>query len=156
MSNAPRGWAVRIDGAGYRAVDCEFADPANPEFIYPDYTIEYFMAEVDGPPPDPVPLPAQVEAAAISLLDAKQRQATLQISAIQSRIDAINDAIEFEEELPEEVEELPVRAAQLKVWKKYRIDLGRVTSLTGWYQSPAWPSTPIPYNSEMSASSLVS
>ncbi len=150
------GWAVRIDGAGYRAVDCEFEDPENPQLIYPDYTYEYYMTLADGPPPDPVPLPAQVEAAAIALLDSKQRVAALQISAIQSRIDAINDAIEFEEALPEEVAELPGLSALLILWKKYRIALGRVITIAGWYQTPTWPVTPDPYNSEMSVSNPVS
>lgn len=168
MSNAPRGWAVRIDGAGYRAVDCEFADPDNPEFIYPDYTIEYFMAEKDGRPSDPVPLPAQVEDAAYAQLDSNQRVAILQISAIQSRIDAINylintgkpdhpdylepDDPDYMEPTEEELAELPVRKAQLKSWNTYRGKLGRVTTSPGWYQTPAWPVTPTPYTSEMSGS----
>lgn len=112
----------------------------------------HFVGFEDGPPGHPVESPAQQEASAFTILDSKQRQATIQISAIQSRIDAINDAISFERALPEEVAELPVRTAQLKVWKDYRIDLGRVTTISGWYQTPDWPITPAPFTSEMSAS----
>lgn len=152
MSGSTFGWAVRLDGAGHHAVDGPFEDPGNPSATYPNYDIEYYLAEADGPPPTPVPPPAQVEAAAIALLDSKQRVALLQISAIQSRIDSINDAIEFDEALPEEVAELPGLSALLTLWKKYRIALGRVTTIVGWYQTPTWPAMPEPYTSETSAS----
>lgn len=162
------GWAVRLDGAGYRAVNCEFEDLEHPTWIYPDYTFEYFLAEADGPPPDPVALPAQVEAAAYTLLDSKQRVAALQISAIQSRIDTINylintgnpdhpdylelDDPDYMEPTEEELAELPVRKVQLKSWNTYRGKLGRVTTAPGWYQTPAWPVIPAPYTSEMTES----
>lgn len=103
------------------------------------------------PPPDPVPSPEQQEAIANALLDAKLRQANAQVTALQGRVDAINDAIEFEEVLPEELAELPIRKAQLTAWKKYRIDLGRVKTAPGWYQNPTWPTMPEPYTSETSA-----
>lgn len=146
------GWAVRIDLSYYRAVDGPHEDPDNPSALYPDYANEFFLSEADGPPPSPVSLPAQIEAAAIAMLDSKQRVAILQISAIQSRIDAINDAIEFEEALPEEIAELPGLSALLILWKKYRIALGRVITIAGWYQAPTWPIMPDPYTSETTAS----
>jgi hypothetical protein len=88
------------------------------------------------------PTAQQIEAAATLLLDARQVQANSQIAAIQGRIDAINDAIEFDEALPEEVSELEKRKAQLTTWKKYRIELGRMKASVGWYDDPAWPVTP--------------
>lgn len=110
-----------------------------------------FLPESEGPPPEPVPSPEQQEAIANALLDAKLRQANAQVTALQGRVDAINDAIEFEEVLPEELAELPIRKAQLTAWKKYRIDLGRVKTAPGWYQNPTWPTMPEPYTSETSA-----
>lgn len=144
-------WAVKINLSGWRSVDGPFADPEDPTKIYPDYDTEYYLATEDGPPPEIVPLPASVEAAANGLLDAKLRQANAQVTALQGRIDAINDGIEFEEALPEEIAELPVRKSQLTLWKKYRIELGRVKATPGWYQTPAWPVVPEPYTSETSA-----
>lgn len=110
---------------------------------------------------------ARLEAINTSLLDSKQRQATVQISAIQSRIDAINYLINtgdpdhpdyLEPDDPDymaptaaELAELPVRKAQLKAWNTYRGKLGRVMTSAGWYQTPAWPLMPEPYTSEMSA-----
>lgn len=110
-----------------------------------------FWPAENGPPPDPVPSPAQIEATANALLDSKLRQANAQVTALQGRVDAINDAIEFGGALPEEIAELPIRKAQLTLWKKYRIELGRVKAAPGWYQTPAWPVIPEPYTSETSA-----
>ncbi|WP_223472901.1 MULTISPECIES: hypothetical protein [unclassified Pseudomonas] len=128
----------------------------------------YFMALEAGPPGQAVESPAKQESDAITMLDAKQRQATLQISALQSRIDAINylintsnpdhadylvpDDPDYMEPTEAELEELQVRKAQLKSWNIYRGKLGRVTTLPGWYQNPAWPVAPTPYTSEMSES----
>ena len=114
-----------------------------------------FMPEEDGPPPEPVGDPAMAEANEFSILTAKQRQANLQITAIQGRVDAINDAISYDEALPEEIVELPVRNAQLDTWKRYRIKLGRVTTIDGWYQTPTYPVVPEPYTAETSKSSDV-
>lgn len=100
--------------------------------------------------PTPVPGPIEAEANEVANLNAKQRQANAQVTAIQGRVDSINDAIEFDEALPEEIAELPARTAQLKLWKKYRIDLGRVTSIPGWYETPTYPLTPEPYTTETS------
>lgn len=155
-------WAVRIDGGGYRSVDGPFADPEDPSKLFPDYATEYYLAEADGPPPAPVPLPAEIEAAAFAALNAKQRQAAVQVGAIQSRVDALNYLIDgqdpedpdYMEPTDAEIAELPVRKAQLKVWNTYRVKLGRVTGLAGWYQTPTWPIVPEPYTSEMSAEAL--
>ncbi|MFJ4587916.1 hypothetical protein ACIP1Z_11490 [Pseudomonas moraviensis] len=83
-----------------------------------------------------------------AILNSRTRLATAQITALQGRIDAINDAIEGDYALPEEVEEKPVRASALAEWKKYRVLLGRVTGLPVWPTQPAWPEQPEPYNEE--------
>lgn len=111
------------------------------------------------PPPEPELTPAEIEAAAFAVLYSKQRQALAQISAIQSRVDALNYLIDgqdpedpdYLEPTGEEIAELPVRKAQLKLWNSYRAKLGRVTGLVGWYQTPTWPVIPETYTSEMSA-----
>jgi hypothetical protein len=110
-------------------------------------------------PPEPELTPAEIEATAFAVLYSKQRQALAQISAIQSRVDALNylindqdpDDPDYLEPTGAEIAELPVRKAQLKLWNSYRAKLGRVTGLAGWYQTPAWPVIPEPYTSEMSA-----
>ncbi|WP_085637858.1 MULTISPECIES: hypothetical protein [unclassified Pseudomonas] len=81
-------------------------------------------------------------------LNARTRLATAQVTALQSRIDAINDAIDGEYALPEEVDEKPQRVAALADWKKYRVLLGRVTGLPVWPTAPSWPEQPEPYNEE--------
>lgn len=85
-----------------------------------------------------------------AMLNSRTRLATAQITALQSRIDAITDAIEGDYALPEEVEEKPVRVSALAEWKKYRVLLGRVTGLPVWPTQPAWPEQPEPYNEETS------
>lgn len=79
------------------------------------------------------------------------RQANAQINALQGRVDAINDAIEFDDATQSEIAELPVRVAQLKSWKQYRITLGRVNQQSGWASSPVWPPIPDAYTNEMSS-----
>lgn len=112
-----------------------------------------YWAPSDGPLPPTDLSPEAAEAAEYSKLQSKQRQANEQVAALQGRIDTINDAIEYDEALPEEVAELPTRTAQLKVWKKYRIDLGRVTGIDGWYQNPTYPEVPDLYVSEVASAS---
>lgn len=85
-------------------------------------------------------------------LNSRTRLATAQISALQSRIDAIDDAIDGDYALPEEVGEKPSRVSALAEWKKYRVLLGRVTGLPVWPTDPSWPEQPEPYNEETSVS----
>jgi hypothetical protein len=81
-------------------------------------------------------------------LNARTRLATAQITALQGRIDAINDAIDGDYALPEEVDEKPIRVSALTDWKTYRVLLGRVTGQPIWPTQPAWPEQPAPYNEE--------
>lgn len=81
-------------------------------------------------------------------LNARARLATAQVTALQSRVDAINDAIDGDYALPEEVDEKPMQVAALAAWKKYRVLLGRVTGLPVWPVVPTWPEQPEPYNEE--------
>lgn len=121
-----------------------------------------FVSEGD-PLPQPVPSPQHMEDLAFADLASRQRQAILQISAIQSRIDAIDYLMNGQDEedpeymapTPEEIAELPVRKAQLKTWNSYRAKLGRVTTIAGWYETPTWPTIPEPYTSEVGKSSEV-
>jgi len=83
-----------------------------------------------------------------AMLNSRTRLATAQISALQSRIDAINDAIDGDYALSEELDEKPARISALAEWKKYRVLLGRVTGQPIWPTEPAWPEQPEPYNEE--------
>lgn len=87
---------------------------------------------------------------ATATLNARTRLATAQVSALQSRVDTINDAIEGEYALPEEVEEKPGRVTELAAWKKYRVFLGRVTGQAIWPTAPTWPDQPEPFTNETS------
>lgn len=89
-------------------------------------------------------------------LNARTRLATAQVTALQSRVDAINDAIAGDYALSEEIEEKPLRVAMLGEWKRYRVFLGRVTGQPIWPTVPAWPDQPEPYNEETSAARAVS
>jgi len=92
--------------------------------------------------------------AATANLNARLRLATAQVSALQARVDAINDAIDGEYALPEEVDELPGRYVQLAAWKKYRVFLGRVSPQPTWPGAPVWPAEPEPYTDETSSARL--
>jgi len=87
-------------------------------------------------------------------LNSRLRLSTAQVSALQARVDAINDAIEGEYALPEEEEELPGRIIQLAAWKKYRVFLGRVSTQLTWPDAPVWPVEPEPYTNETSSARL--
>lgn len=130
MSN---GYAVRADHTGYRRVsDQEYIDPAT----------EYFLAEADGPPQDPVPNGAAILAAANAQLAELQKIGTAQVNALKERVEVLDDALESGDILTEEREELIARRAQLDQWKTYRVSLGRVKSSAGWPVSPSWPVAP--------------
>lgn len=92
--------------------------------------------------------------AATTQLNTSTRLATAQVTALQGRVDAINDAIDGDYALPEEVEELPTLSAPLAAWKKYRVLLGRVSTQATWPTTPMWPVEPEPYNSETSSARL--
>lgn len=119
-----------------------------PEWVTAGYL---YVEGVFTAPPPVVPTYDEYLLIATEELNKRNRQANAQITAIQGRIDTINDAIEFEEATPEEVAELPVRTAQLKAWKLYRIQLGRMTSTVDWPVNPQWPPIPSPYTNEMSS-----
>ncbi len=118
-----------------------------PDYVVPGYL--YSNGVFTAPPiPD-----EQYEAENTSKLNMLLSQANAQITAIQGRIDAINDAIEFGEDEPGWVEEVPVRQAQLTAWKRHRVALNKVPLQTGWAVSAEWPVTPEPYTNEMSRNS---
>lgn len=79
------------------------------------------------------------------------RQANAQITAIQGRIDMINDAIDIGEDEAGWVGELPSRKSQITLWKKYRIDLNKIILQVGWAANVIWPTTPTTYTDEMSS-----
>lgn len=88
-----------------------------------------------NPPPDYLAISS-------AKLQAANRLAFDQKTALTSRIGVINDAIEFEEATPEEVAELPERQIQLTTWKRYAVLLGRVNTQPGWYMTADWPPEP--------------
>ena len=93
------------------------------------------------------------------LLNAKTRQAGAQISAISTRILALEWAIsgqdpedpDYEPATPEEIAELPVRKAQLNKWNAYNRNLGKLKAVVTWPVNPIWPVMPEPYTDETSS-----
>jgi len=80
-----------------------------------------------------------------------QRLANAQVTALQGRVDTLNDAVDLDMATPAEMAEQPVRAAQLKAWKLYRVLVGRVSTQATWPSAPTWPVQPEPYTNETSA-----
>lgn len=130
------GFAVKADGTGWRR-------SAGPDDI--DSLTEYYMEDKGVDPPMPQPSPAMLIEMALAEVAASTRSANVQVTALQGRVEAISDAIEFGEATATEVAELPVRQTQLTEWKHYRILLGRVATSAGWPRNPNWPATPEAY-----------
>lgn len=133
-----------ITNSGWRAVGAGFTEAQ----LAPG---ESLVAEIPQSLVDAI-AEQEVSWAATADLNARTRLATAQVSALQGRVDAINDAIEGEYALPEEVEEKAGRLTELAAWKKYRVFLGRVTGQPIWPTAPTWPEQPEPYTSETSSS----
>lgn len=112
------GW---IEGPDWVAAGCFYSDGV---FTAPPTPDEYYE---------------QINTAQLSQL---LTLANSQVTSIQGRIDTINDAIDFGEDLPGWAEEVPVRQAQLVLWKKYRIALNKIPLQAGWAVSATWPVQP--------------
>lgn len=84
---------------------------------------------------------AQLSAAKIELATRNGR-AIAQIARIQDRVDTIGFGIDIGEATAEEEVEQAALIVTLKAWKKYKYDLGKVTTQPTWYQAPAWPVEP--------------
>jgi hypothetical protein len=97
---------------------------------------------------------AEQLATATATLNTDTRLASTQVSALQGRIDAINDATDGGYVLREETAELPGRITQLAAWKKYRVMLGRVSTQATWPANPAWPPKPELFTDEASVSAV--
>lgn len=69
--------------------------------------------------------------------------ASTQKAALTERISTLNDAIEMMMATHEEVTELPISLAQLKLWKAYAVLVGRVTTQAGWPADITWPAQPV-------------
>lgn len=73
---------------------------------------------------------------------ARNTTAAEQIVRIQDRVETLGYGVEFGEATEDDVAELAALNVSLKAWKKYKYDLGKVSTLPGWYQNPAWPTAP--------------
>jgi len=104
----------------------------------------YMNGVFTAPPvtPPPPPTPQEISAANIIKLQVETQLAAAQKAALQNRIGTLNDAIDLEIATGEEVEELPIRQAQLLDWKRYAVYLGRVTLQEGWALTVEWPVQP--------------
>lgn len=81
-------------------------------------------------------------AVAKALLAVRNAQAVTQIARIQDRVDTIGFGIDIGEATPEDEAEQAALIVTLKAWKKYKYDLGKVTTQPTWYQAPVWPVEP--------------
>lgn len=71
-----------------------------------------------------------IEALARTKMDQLLTVAALRIAPLQ-------DAVDIDEATPAGVE-------LLKKWKKYRSNLGKVETISGWPKDPQWPTPPVP------------
>lgn len=85
---------------------------------------------------------AQALADAKAQLASRNGTAAAQITRIQDRIETLSYGIEFGEATDDEIAESKALTTSLTAWKRYKYELGKVTALPGWYQTPAWPSAP--------------
>lgn len=85
---------------------------------------------------------AQVLAAAKLELATRNSAAAAQIVRIQDRIDTLGYGIEAGEATDEDVAEADALIINLKAWKAYKFQLGKVTAQSTWYQAPLWPVIP--------------
>ena len=135
-----------INATGWRAVGEEFTEA--------DLALgETLVAEIPQSLIDSIAA-QEVLRAATAVLNARTRLATAQVTALQARVDTINDAVSGGYALPEEEAELPTLTAPLAAWKRYRVLLGRVSTQATWPTAPVWPVEPEPYNSETSSARL--
>ena len=82
----------------------------------------------------------------LSALSAAIQKANLQVIALSGRVDTLDFAVSEGDASPDEAAELPIRKGQLKLWRKYNLDLGRITGQEQWPQNPSWPIEPEPYS----------
>lgn len=113
------GYAVRNDGQGWYAVD-------GPENIGED---EWYTEDT---PPDPIPLPPTYDE--LEELALSRRDAFLSLAAI--RIAPLQDAVDIDVATEEE-------KASLVLWKKFRVDINRVTLQEGFPEDITWPTQPL-------------
>jgi hypothetical protein len=119
------GYAVRIDGQGWRAVDCEVSDPDDPTKIYPDPKTETYSETI---PPAPIPGAEEVSATVMANRDTLLGQASLRISPLQ-------DAVDLDVASSGDV-------ALLKAWKEYRVALNKIENQAKFPASIDWPVAP--------------
>lgn len=122
------GYAVKIDGTGWRAVDGPEADPEDQGKIFPDPETERF-SEVEPSPPVPLPLTDDELKEAAS----KHRKILLQNAAID--IAPLQDAVDLGSSTESEV-------SMLNLLKQYRIDVNRVADQKGYPKVIVWPEYP--------------
>lgn len=122
------GYAVKKDLSGWRSVDGEFADSDDASKSFPDAATEtYTLAE----PPPPIPLPPTPEEALVAAN--AERDRLLGIAAL--RIAPLQDATDLDDATAAD-------AANLKLWKQYRVAVNRVSSQTGFPVTIDWPLQP--------------
>lgn len=85
---------------------------------------------------------AQALSSAKTQLASRNATAATQITRIQDRIETLSYGIEFGEATDEEIAESKALTGSLTAWKRYKYDLGKVTTLPGWHHAPAWPTAP--------------
>ncbi|MHC8342524.1 phage tail protein [Pseudomonas sp. RT6P73] len=76
-------------------------------------------------------------------LTARNSKALAQIARIQERIDTIGFGIDIGEATAEDEAEQAALLINVKAWKKYKFDLGKVTTQSTWYAAPIWPIEPV-------------
>lgn len=69
-------------------------------------------------------------------------KANQQVSSLSGRIDTLEFAIGNDKATQEEIDELSLRNSQIKLWRQYNLELGRVSIQERWPLTPVWPTAP--------------
>lgn len=72
-------------------------------------------------------------------------KANQQVSNLSGRIDTLEFAIGNDKATQDEVAELSLLNSEIKLWRQYNLELGRVSIQELWPRSPVWPTPPEPY-----------
>ncbi|KDD65296.1 tail fiber assembly protein [Pseudomonas mandelii PD30] len=82
-------------------------------------------------------------AASKSELSARNTKSVAQIARIQDRIDTLGYGIDAGQATEEDEAEQAALIVNVKSWKNYKFELGKVTVQPTWYAAPVWPPEPV-------------
>lgn len=86
---------------------------------------------------------AAVLANAKAELASRNAVAAAQIARIQDRVDTLGYGVDAGEATEDDEAELAALTVNLKAWKAYKFQLGKVATQSTWPAGPTWPTVPV-------------